>query len=132
MSEAQTVDPVFAAIGRHKILKIECDRAFDIADGPLAAEEGRPVSKADEEASKAASAAEREAANSLARMTPQTIAGMRASIEWYLAYNEDISPDDWDVFLQALLGSPALLDSAQRLPALGQGGCGNIPLTRRR
>jgi predicted RNA-binding Zn ribbon-like protein len=124
------VDLVFAAIERHKVLKAECDRTFDIADGPLAAEEGRDVTKADEEASEAASAAEREAAHSLARMAPQTIAGMRASIEWYLAYNEDISPDDRDVFLRALLESPVLGGTEKNA---GDGSAGrNGPLTQSR
>jgi hypothetical protein len=74
--------------------------------------------------------AEMEAANSLARMTPQTIAGMRASIEWYLAYNEDISPNDWDVFLQALLGSP-VLGGTEKNASDGSAGR-NRPLTQSR
>jgi hypothetical protein len=105
-----SADPIFAAIERHK----EAWRAFDTAcsrtDNVVAEEEGREVTEADEAAWSASNAFEEEVFEALVTLPPETVAGMRAVIEYFVDFELDIIQGGPAKFLSALLQSPLLAE----------------------
>jgi hypothetical protein len=102
------VDPIFAAIKHHN----EAWRAFDDtcsrADNALARNEGREVTEADKAAVEAVNAAEQSAFEDLITLSPVTVPGMRAAINYFTEFETDCIPGATDKFLTALLASPVL------------------------
>jgi hypothetical protein len=112
-SRSLEVDPIFAAIKRHN----EALRAFTAVcprtDDVVAREEGREVTDEDEAAWAAASAAEEEAFEAFAAVSPVTRPGLRAAIHYFLEFDLHFLPaGSTDSFLTALLASPLLTISA--------------------
>lgn len=97
------LDPVFAAIERHKSAWDAFDAACSLTDNALARQQGREVTKADEAAFERANVAEQEALDGLMSTSPTTLAGMRAALEY-------AKPDDDSCIrvVATLLASPLL------------------------
>jgi hypothetical protein len=101
-------EPIFAAIALHR----EAARAFDavigLSDEVAAQNQGREVTEADEAAYVAAHEAEAEARAALVSTAPQTLAGMRAAIEYLAHVERGCVPESSGAFLTTLLKSPLL------------------------
>ena len=104
------LDPVFAAIERHKEAWRAFDVACDMADGPLADEQGREVTEADEAAYEACNAAEQEAKAAFLATPPITVAGARAGIAHVGWYDDGVDPETVLAFTLGLLDSPLLAE----------------------
>jgi hypothetical protein len=100
------LDPVFAAIERHRAAwdayGVTCYRTDDV----LAKQQGREVTQADEDAVEEAGEFERQAIADLIETPPQTTAGMRAAIAHLIAIEYGSVPEMGGRFLPALLQSP--------------------------
>ena len=102
------VDPIFAAIERHKeAFRIFAD-ACTLIDKVAARNDGRQITEADESAYDAASLAEEKALDGLFEKLPTTREGLRAAIEWLAEYDRGGIPETSGEFLAALLKSPLL------------------------
>lgn len=102
------VDPALIAIEAHRTAAaVSADHGIR-TDCVRAAREGREISRSEMAAAQDAAQAEVEAMGSLLRTAPQTVAGMRAQIE-YVA-GELSSGQDFDVadYFAAMLASPVL------------------------
>jgi hypothetical protein len=98
------IDPIFAAIERHKVAFRASQAADNIRMGTVTAKwspDYDPVEcKAVMEASSATSGAAANAANALTTIQPTTIAGLLALMHYIEAFNAgafalDIDPDNW-------------------------------------
>jgi hypothetical protein len=87
----------------------ECPRIDEV----VARDEGREVTDEDAAAWAAASAAEEEAFEAFAAVSPVTMPGLRAAIHYFLEFDcHSLPPGSTDSFLTALLASPLLRISA--------------------
>jgi len=107
---AQPVDPIFAAIERHKTAWRAFSDACGLTDEVLAEEEGREVTEADEAAHNAAEEAERDAFYEAIGMAPVTVAGMRALLEYAIELEDGGGEVLWIDLGATLLKSPVLRD----------------------
>ena len=111
---AANPDPIFAAIEWHR----EAWRIFDatcgLTDNVVADREGREVTPDDEAAYEAANDAEEAALANMCETPPQTVAGMRAAIEYFVKFDTGCMPDASGAFLATLLKSPVLATKAGR------------------
>jgi len=111
---AAAVDPIFAAIDRHKTAWRAFSDACGLTDEVLAEEEGREVTEADEAAHEAAEEAERDAFYEAIGMAPVTAAGMRALLEYAIELEDGGGEVLWGDLGATLLKSPLLAgDSAK-------------------
>jgi hypothetical protein len=108
---AGPVDPIFAAIERHKAAWAAFREACDLTDEVRADHEGREVTEADEAAYEVCNKAEQEALDALFALPPITLAGMRAAIQWIVEYDCGCMETASD-FLPTLLDSPLLAEGA--------------------
>jgi hypothetical protein len=103
------VDPIFAAIKRHnaawKAFGDTCPRT----DNVVAESEGREVTEADEAAWSTANEAEEDAFEALITLPPVTLAGFRAAVHYFIAFDTEGIDGASDRFLAALLASPILI-----------------------
>jgi non-ribosomal peptide synthetase component F len=104
---AAPVDPVFAAIERHRAAWAAFDATCGRTDEVTAQEEGRAVTEADHDAYEAANAVEAAALEELLA-APTTIAGLRAAFEYLVSRYERSIVEDPAQFLVTLLKSPIL------------------------
>jgi hypothetical protein len=107
-AESVAVDPIFAAVDRHR----EAWRAFDAAcsrtDNVVAEQEGRDVTDADEAAYDAANQSEVEAFDAFITLPPATVPGVRAAMTYFIEFETDLIPHAGERFVAALLKSPVL------------------------
>jgi hypothetical protein len=85
---ATPVDPVFAAIERHKTAPKAFVVASNATDTVLAKQQTREITQADEDAFSAASDVERGVLDELYATPPETFAGMRAVLLHFYATDE--------------------------------------------
>ena len=104
--ESVIPDPVFEAIDLHRAAWCAQMATMDLADGPLAREQGRTVTPADVETNERADRLEREAMATLKQIAPMTMAGLKAAIAYLIEWDEGEMGDDAREGLTALLGSP--------------------------
>jgi hypothetical protein len=102
------IDPIFAAIERHKGAWEAFGATCSRTDHVLAEQEGREVTEADEAAWRAANELEEDVFEALVTLPPVNVAGMRAVIEYFVDFELDCIPDGPSKFLSALLQSPLL------------------------
>jgi hypothetical protein len=101
-ASAETVNPIFAALERHRAAWDAVLATADPADEVLAWQEGRTVSEADE----AANDAENAAKEALMNTTPLTLAGVKAAIAHFVAWDEGCIPETSGEYMSTLLRSP--------------------------
>ena len=93
VAAAEPVDPIFAAIERHKAAwKVVMD-AMDVRDT-----DPRPYEEADESYT--------EALEALIETAPLTLAGAKAAIAYFVEWDREVLPYDSGSFLETLLQSP--------------------------
>jgi len=116
--EAMTTDPIFAAIAAHRSVWVAEMAAMERVDEPLAREQGRTVTPADIEANERASSAEKEAMAALKQTQPVTMAGLKASLAYFIDWDGDQMCEDASIGLRALLRSPLLEEAPRKNVAL--------------
>lgn len=99
-------DPVFAAIEAHRCAWVVVMAAMDQADGPRAKQQGRTVTPADVEAKERADRVLDDTMAALQQTAPVTMAGLRAAIAYFVAWDGDEMGRDASIGLQALLRTP--------------------------
>jgi hypothetical protein len=103
-SAAPSIDPVFAAIERHKEAFAAFDAVCPRLDSALADQEGRTITEDDQDAYDEAQEGETEAFEAMADL-PTSIAGLRALLAYIVEYED---PDSVTDTLIALLDAPIL------------------------
>lgn len=109
-----SVDPIFAAIERHRSTWAAVEAMAPIVDEVAAIREDREITQADWEASERGSAMEEQALNALLIIAPTTAAGMRAAIQCLVGYDDGRLPENIGQFLATLLKSPLFVGDARR------------------
>lgn len=107
---AQSADPIFAVIERHRAAFKEFGAASIANDSVAARMSGRDITQADKDRLEAAQDADLEAAELLASTVPTTMAGLAAAVAWLLEYDEGCIPDTVGQFLETLATSPLLME----------------------
>ena len=93
VATAEPVDPIFAAIERHKAAwKLVMD-AMDVRDT-----DPQPYEEADE--------LYQDVLEALIATAPLTLAGAKAAIAYFVEWDRDVLPDDSCRYLETLLQSP--------------------------
>src|SRR5271165_516253 len=90
---AESIDPIFAAIERHREAFAAFVAAVNAVDEVKAEQEGRKVNQADQDAYSAASDAEDAALNEFVTTIPLTIAGIHAAIAHVVKYDNGCIPE---------------------------------------
>jgi hypothetical protein len=103
------VDPIFAAIERHRAAEAAFVATLNPADNIVAKEHGRKVTRADLDARNAAQADEDDILDELLATAPVSPAGMRAALEYLIDYDEGYH---LATFAPTLLKSPLLAETA--------------------
>ncbi len=106
-ARAATADPIFAAIERHKTAWRAVGALSPSIDDVAAMRKGREVARAERDAYERASATEENALDELLTTTPETAAGMRATIAYLVSFDDGRLPDNLGLFLATLLKSPS-------------------------
>jgi hypothetical protein len=104
LAAAPSIDPVFAAIERHKTAFAAFNAACPRLDSALADQEGRTITEDDQDAYDEAQEGETEAFEAMADL-PTSIAGLRALLAYIVEYED---PDSVTDTLIALLDAPIL------------------------
>jgi hypothetical protein len=102
------VDPIIAAIARHRELWRAFEAVCQRTDGVLAEQQGREVTQEDEDLYEATRDAEEIALDNLLETAPTTKAGARAAIEHLIGYDRGCEPRAVGAFAATLLKSPVL------------------------
>ena len=102
------LDPVFAAIERHKEAWRLYGEACPLTDSIAGEQEGRVITAADEATFEAVIDAENAALADLFETPPHTVAGMRTMIEYIVKFDEGCLPEASGPLLATLLKSPLL------------------------
>ena len=108
-----SVDPIFAAIERHKAAWDAFGEAGPAADNILAKQQGRVVTQADCDALDAASELEREVFGEMLNTSPTTLPGLRAAVEHLAEIERGCVPEASGYFLFKLLKSPLLAGAGE-------------------
>ncbi len=98
-SDAEPVDPIFAAIERHKAAWERAMRTYDHKD-------------TDPQAYDRADDAWQAARSALIATAPITAAGVKASILYFVEWDRDVMPDDSGAFMATLALSPLFATQA--------------------
>ena len=98
-----SVDPIFAAIERHRAAWDAFGAAGPAADNILAKQQGRVVTQSDCDALDAASEFEREAFGEMLNTSPTTLPGLRAAVEHLAEIERGCVPEASGYFLFKLL-----------------------------
>jgi hypothetical protein len=99
---AAPVDPVFAAIERHRAAWAE----FAETVGPLESVEGEQEGSKEDLAYRAANAAADEAFEEFLATPPTTLAGLRAALEYVVEVDSGCLPDNGGRIAETFLRSP--------------------------
>jgi hypothetical protein len=105
---AATPDPVFPAIQRHQAACKAVAVWLPAIDEVAVARKGHEVSQADREAFERTMAFEDQSFLELLATSPTSLAGMRAAIEYMLAFEDGFLSESARPFLATLLKSPLL------------------------
>jgi hypothetical protein len=105
---------LFAAIERHRAAFAAFVDTCGPTDTVLAAQQGREVTQADEDACDDALAAEKDALSELKATAPLTLAGMRAAIQYFVGFDEGCVPEDSGEYMATLLRSPIFAQEEAR------------------
>jgi hypothetical protein len=100
------IDPVFAAIDRHRAAFDAFDRACRAADYVAAAQRGGVVTEAEEENFQATLEVQRVALGEFLATPPITMAGLRAALEYVVEIDTDCVPENGGLIALTLLKSP--------------------------
>lgn len=104
------VDPIIAAIERHRNGWKAFEDVCQITDEIAAKQQGREVTQEDQDAYELARSAEEIDLANLLATKPTTKAGARAAIEHLIAYERGCPPRAAGEFAATLLQSPVLAD----------------------
>jgi hypothetical protein len=104
---------LFGAIERHRAAFAAFVDTCGPTDTVLAAQQGREVTQADEDAYDDAHAAEEGALSELKATAPLTLAGMRAAIQYFVGFDEGCVPEDSGEYMATLLRSPIFAGVAE-------------------
>lgn len=105
---ALTVDPIFAAIERHRAAEAICLDTVNPADIIWCNQNGVPLTPEAVAANDAANKAEYAALTALIATVPTTLAGVRAAVTYFVEFDEANVPETSGKFMRTLLRSPAL------------------------
>lgn len=102
------VDPIFAAIERHRAAFALYADLCARTDEAAAEQEGREITQVEREAFATAGVDETESRDALIATAPTTIAGLRTAIDHLVKFDSGCLPDTSGYFLATLLKSPLL------------------------
>jgi hypothetical protein len=108
MAASAELDPIFAAIERHKKSWDRFGETCALTDEVAAANDGRAITDADRCGHDAASQQEGDAPRAFIETSPQTGADLRVALRHAIDCGVSMDPDATDLFFEALLKSPLL------------------------
>jgi hypothetical protein len=111
---AAPVDPIFAAIGRHTVVRDALIEAIPRAAGVSARLEGRKVTKADEDAVEALNLDEEAAFLELFVIVPTTLEGRRALLQHFVQREKDGLSDPIGEIAERMLRLPMFAQEEAR------------------